>query len=502
MLDISRYNRDFCEIALLGKGGYGKVYRVAHKIDGLHYAVKKINLSPARLRKIELRGQQELDSLLVELRTLARLDHPNIVRYYSGWLECTSSGVNRQDNNKGKKQPRLLVGLPEAEHTDAPASSSIGDLVVFGDSNHSSSKLEDESSQHVYMKASVRKANWDENALPSSPVTIASAASIEEREAVFPGANAGSQHSAKVLDSEAGVELPTTQPVAHNPTNLEISTSEHDLTSESQGGPSDYKSILTLHIQMSLHPLTLAKFLEPELPRLGPNEEPTLRHCFHVLVSLQILSAVLQGIKHLHKHGLIHRDLKPGNIFLSTYEGQARSPSHVNISSCSECFQAPVEIHQYLDVRIGDFGLVTSIACPDADSSDSAVNKPVGTKFYQPPKPSRMANEKMDIFAFGIIAFELLWKFDTREISKLLGMECTLTFAAGMERYEVLQELRKGVLPHDFCAKFGQQGEALHKWILGMTCAEEGERFSCDTVEMHLNEIMQALTKQEEHGRA
>jgi translation initiation factor 2-alpha kinase 3 len=45
MFEMSRYRRDFSEVDVIGKGGYGKVYRVTHKLDGSEYAVKKITLS-------------------------------------------------------------------------------------------------------------------------------------------------------------------------------------------------------------------------------------------------------------------------------------------------------------------------------------------------------------------------------------------------------------------------------------------------------------------------
>ena len=37
----SRYLNEFDEIARLGKGGYGQVYKVRNKLDGQFYAIKK-----------------------------------------------------------------------------------------------------------------------------------------------------------------------------------------------------------------------------------------------------------------------------------------------------------------------------------------------------------------------------------------------------------------------------------------------------------------------------
>ncbi len=41
----SRYSEEFEEIDIIGKGGFGSVYDVRNKLDGKHYAIKKINLA-------------------------------------------------------------------------------------------------------------------------------------------------------------------------------------------------------------------------------------------------------------------------------------------------------------------------------------------------------------------------------------------------------------------------------------------------------------------------
>lgn len=96
LLNSTRYTRDFEEFGILGKGGYGTVFRCKHNLDGRHYAIKKIPLGPTRMRKIQENGQAELDHILVEVRTLARLEHPNIVRYHSGWIEWAPLISNKQ----------------------------------------------------------------------------------------------------------------------------------------------------------------------------------------------------------------------------------------------------------------------------------------------------------------------------------------------------------------------------------------------------------------------
>lgn len=116
LLNSTRYTRDFEEFGILGKGGYGTVFRCKHNLDGRHYAIKKIPLGPTRMRKIQENGQAELDHILVEVRTLARLEHPNIVRYHSGWIEWAPllSGKQAIEHN-GRK---LLEAPRDSQDND------------------------------------------------------------------------------------------------------------------------------------------------------------------------------------------------------------------------------------------------------------------------------------------------------------------------------------------------------------------------------------------------
>lgn len=81
----SRYQNDFVEIGMLGRGGFASVWRARNKLDGIEYAIKKIRLA------------RRNPTIFREIKHLARLEHRNIVRYYSSWLQVTSSTVHEQD---------------------------------------------------------------------------------------------------------------------------------------------------------------------------------------------------------------------------------------------------------------------------------------------------------------------------------------------------------------------------------------------------------------------
>lgn len=75
--NISRYINDFEEIGRLGRGGYGEVVKVRHKLENQAYAIKKIRQNSA----------SALSKVLSEIVMLSKLNHPNVVRYFTAWTE-------------------------------------------------------------------------------------------------------------------------------------------------------------------------------------------------------------------------------------------------------------------------------------------------------------------------------------------------------------------------------------------------------------------------------
>lgn len=83
---VSRYDQDFIELEQIGKGGFGAVYKVQNKLDGHLYAVKKI-----KLKNSQIVNFLDKEALFSEVKILAELDHKNIIRYYSSWVELDQS---------------------------------------------------------------------------------------------------------------------------------------------------------------------------------------------------------------------------------------------------------------------------------------------------------------------------------------------------------------------------------------------------------------------------
>lgn len=95
----SRYQSDFIEIGVLGRGGGGEVVKVRNRLDRRFYAIKKIILLPENSSAAILHNRK----LRREVTTISNLTHKNIVRYYQAWVE------NNQPKETNEKPPAKVL---------------------------------------------------------------------------------------------------------------------------------------------------------------------------------------------------------------------------------------------------------------------------------------------------------------------------------------------------------------------------------------------------------
>ena len=76
---------NFTQHQLIGSGSFANVYKVYNSLDDTNYAIKKIGI------------KHDFNQSINELRSMAKLNHKNIVRYYSSWLE--SVNINNSITN-------------------------------------------------------------------------------------------------------------------------------------------------------------------------------------------------------------------------------------------------------------------------------------------------------------------------------------------------------------------------------------------------------------------
>ena len=141
--DSSEYARKFVEEGRLGRGGFGEVFRARNKTDGQLYAVKKV----------KAKSRSALDPVLSEATVLSRLNHPNVVRYFTSWIEEdvipeTSSALELDSSLEAVAVSTNSLGfqpvlLPSFRGLDFISSNNI----VFGDPDNGSDGIRESDSE-------------------------------------------------------------------------------------------------------------------------------------------------------------------------------------------------------------------------------------------------------------------------------------------------------------------------------------------------------------------
>ncbi|MCA9276529.1 MAG: serine/threonine protein kinase [Phycisphaerales bacterium] len=130
---------------------------------------------------------------------------------------------------------------------------------------------------------------------------------------------------------------------------------------------------------------------------------PILQYCDHEKVDtrgrLDLFTKVCHAIQHAHQKGIIHRDIKPGNVLVTMHDG------------------VPVP-------KVIDFGIAKAT---NAELTDKTLftqhRQMIGTPVYMSPEQAEMSgldiDTRSDIYSLGVLLYELLTgttPFDHREL--------------------------------------------------------------------------------------
>lgn len=352
----SRFKSDFTVISKLGQGGGGAVFKVQNHWDKMFYAIKRI--------KIFLPKKGDLNTILNTVRSegyvLSRMQNPYIVRYYQTWVE----------------------DYQEEDYADEKDNESEYELLDEGDDENNKNKIDDSNRKLSYETKTISKLENKEKLVTRNSNS-------------FQQDNNGGFHiniwdMDEEEDNKENAQCDEDEIVFEEYDTKEENKNNQETTDKKENElPKENKKarLKTLYIQMEYC------------------EGKTLREAIDnkILTNDQkwkLITQLLEAVRFIHSKKLIHRDIKPGNIFLDAN----------------------------FNVKLGDFGLakITKAKTQLDDLVTTSAKKEImnindndlmtfaiGTKYYCSPEQekSKNYNYKSDMFSLGIIIFEMFYYF-------------------------------------------------------------------------------------------
>ncbi|KII86233.1 hypothetical protein PLICRDRAFT_114396 [Plicaturopsis crispa FD-325 SS-3] len=306
------------------------------------------------VKKIKLRQRQSDTKIFREVNALSRLNHPYIVRYYTTWVETseTVSSTASSETSDSSKTEDGVTSVPTASQA-----SSTSDFLSYD--------LKDLDVIKSTSRSSFRSIHFEHSG--SGEVVSSDESSGNDSD---PIATLFASNTNGIVENRVRAPPPLPR---------------------------------TLYIQMEF----VERQTLRELIREGEISEDEAWRLFQ-----QIVDALV----HMSEYGILHRDIKPNNIFI---DGKG-------------------------NCKIGDFGLATSsLAAVDPSDVSPQITMPnpdmtlqVGTALYIAPEIQQVHNKrglrnhsKADMYSLGIVFFEMNYRFGTDS-----------------ERFAVLENLRKSAI--------------------------------------------------------
>jgi serine/threonine-protein kinase len=166
-----------------------------------------------------------------------------------------------------------------------------------------------------------------------------------------------------------------------------------------------------------------------------------------------IIDDVLQGLVAAHTAGVIHRDLKPGNIYVE-HSGNPDRPERA---------------------KILDFGISKLLRREKEEPTLTAFDATLGSFAYMAPEQVRgaaRADERADIYAVGAVAFRALsgrLPFESPTAAALVAMKLdrdapSLASVTGEKWPTGIERFLERALDRKRERRFATAGEALTSW--------------------------------------
>jgi len=402
------FNATFTDAALLGRGGFGVVYKAKHRLEGGWYAVKLVPLDDLEDGEAVTVKQHYWEAL--NLRRLTDVRH--VVRYFTCWFEepqflseelATAGGLWRQQTRAAEVDAGQAAYLVKSPAITAPLMPAAAVSSMSGCSSGSLSARFLAPTQQV---GTTVGGSETPNGLSAYPSESFEGDSYGSSAAVFFEEASAAAASATVVSSGPPQHQPRQQAiqarhgedsVVHSPqltgSNQREEVQKFAATKES---PRRYRTVLMIQMELCQGP-TLRKWLDaPDRRTAHPaRSDRFVRGRKGEALELSFAKQLMKGIREIHAADMVHRDVKPQNLFVT----------HDDI------------------LKIGDFGLSRCAA----DRQEGGEKGVVGTPGYCAPEGGADAAAPADIFSAALVILELL---------------CP-PLETDMERVRVLEDLRE-----------------------------------------------------------
>ena len=387
---LSRLDMDFENLVKIGEGGFGIVLKGTHKIDKDIYAIKIIDLTFKK---------KEHDEIISEAQKMKSIKGEYIVNYSICWYDDNLGSAEKffenQDNSLSSESKIRL-------------SKSISFNIL---KNEKKTTLCFKKDEEIYdIKEVNDEDNYDENNIckkisksKSKNKNINNSLELNENNNTNQIYNNRSRYCFDYMDDSRLLN----NSILSRKYNEELYSNKDK----------KYFFILMEYCDG----LTLENYIKEHSNK---NIERKIIYTY--------IKQILKGLKKLHKNGIIHRDIKPGNIFIKNEQ-----------------------------IKIGDFGLATKfqkntiLQTKDLRGFTPTYAAPEQTK-------SKTYNEKVDIYATGITLYEMCSCFGTE-----------------MERQLALRDLKnKGIISERISSDYPQET----KLIIMMTKEDYNDRPSAEQI--------------------
>ncbi|MCB9778466.1 MAG: serine/threonine protein kinase [Alphaproteobacteria bacterium] len=168
-----------------------------------------------------------------------------------------------------------------------------------------------------------------------------------------------------------------------------------------------HENIVAVHdvVEVAGRPGLVMEWIDgPDMEAWLQAERPTVDQ------ALAVFDGVLRGVGRAHAAGLVHRDLKPGNVLLARTD-------------------------RGLLPKVADFGLAKALAAPDSADHRTRTGATMGTPGYMAPEQVRNAadvDQRADIWALGCILYRMVIgrpPFVARDTIELLNAICDARYS-------------------------------------------------------------------------